>query len=134
MELGLNLFWLLLIMASLVWRLKSRWPRHQSKTSRHSLVAMGCALTILFPVISLTDNLHGEQAVLEDSSSRVLKKCSAIGISSNQTKLLTSPACLAAPLCFSSCRPCVGRATSAVLTLLRPVVACVSDGRGPPRA
>jgi hypothetical protein len=134
MELGLNLFWLLLFMASLVWRQKSRWSRHQSKRSRHSLVAMGCALAVLFPVISLTDNLHGEQAVLEDSSSRVLKKCSAIGISSHQTKLSTSPACLAVPLCFSYCRPCVGRVASAALTLLRPAVACVCDGRGPPTA
>jgi len=134
MELGLNLFWLLLIMASLVWRQKSRRTRHQSKASRRSFVAIGCALVVLFPVISLTDNLHGEQAVLEDSSSRVLKKCSAIGISSHQTKLSTSPACLAVPLCFSCCRPCVGRATSAVLILHRPAVACVSDGRGPPAA
>src|SRR5438046_1875090 len=109
MELGLNLFWLLLFIASLVWRLKSRWPGHRSKRSRSSLVAMGCALTVLFPVISLTDNLHGEQAALEDSSSRTLKKWSGSHPSSNLTRSAASPACLAVPMCSSSVR-CLGQA------------------------
>lgn len=72
MELALNLFWLLLSLASLaVWRLHwsrartGRWRRHGSL---RGLTALVCALVFLFPVISLTDDLHFEQLAIEDSS------------------------------------------------------------------
>jgi len=134
MELGLNLFWLLLVIASLVWRLKSRWPRHRSRRSKHGLFAMGCALTILFPIVSLTDNLHGENAALQDSSSRTLKKWSGNGTSSNLTRFSTFPVCPPAPFCFSCGRRCLGQTASAVLNLLRPAGTWLSDGRAPPHA
>lgn len=62
MEAILNLVWLAItVMAIWLWR--CRWivsrpdPRH---SPRLEAVAMVCALALLFPVISLTDDLHPE--------------------------------------------------------------------------
>ncbi len=79
METFLNLLWLLLVIASLGvwWRL---WlpMRQASAGSREALVgllALVCALFLLFPVISLTDDLHEIPAISEDvaSSRRALQ-------------------------------------------------------------
>ncbi len=71
MELSLNLFWLLLVVVSVVvWRRKGS-PLHRprrARGSRHGLIALGCVLALLFPVISITDDLHAEQAIIEDSN------------------------------------------------------------------
>ena len=77
MELALNLAWLFLAIASLlalaVWR---RFSPATSKPLRvsewHTLVAVCCALVILFFVISMTDDLHDQQIASEDSQSRKL--------------------------------------------------------------
>ncbi|MGO9269427.1 MAG: hypothetical protein ACLQOO_04075 [Terriglobia bacterium] len=74
MELILNLGWLLLAVACYhFW-----WPRRRRSgagTTRgfRGLLALGCALVVLFPIISVTDDLHAEQAVMEDSSARLGK-------------------------------------------------------------
>jgi hypothetical protein len=74
MELILNLGWLLLAVACYqFW-----WPRQRRSGARmrgcfRELLALGCALIVLFPIISVTDDLHAEQAVMEDSSARVSK-------------------------------------------------------------
>jgi len=71
MELSLNLFWLLLVVASVVvWQRPGSPLRRlrRARGSRHGLIALGCALVLLFPVISITDDLHAEQAILEDSN------------------------------------------------------------------
>jgi hypothetical protein len=69
MELSLNLFWLLLVVVSVVaWRRQGS-PRHRpqgARGSRHGLITLGCLLALLFPVISITDDLHAEQAIIED--------------------------------------------------------------------
>lgn len=66
MELFLNLCWLsLLLPASLLWR-----QRTASSDSRRPLVfvcALGCALILLFPVISATDDLHAMRPEMEES-------------------------------------------------------------------
>jgi len=74
MELILNLGWLLLAAACCCFW----WPRRQRSGARaerrfRGFVALGCALVVLFPIISVTDDLHAEQAVMEDSSARVSK-------------------------------------------------------------
>lgn len=72
MELILNAFWLALALASLcLWQqgtYSTKGHRGYS-TSLHALIILGCALILLFPVISLTDDLHDAQAVMEDSYS-----------------------------------------------------------------
>jgi len=76
MEVLLNTFWLLIAVgAFLFWRPEKqrgvRAGRHYGRSL--AMVALACALVLLFPVISLTDDLHAEQAAMEDSSRSVMK-------------------------------------------------------------
>jgi hypothetical protein len=70
MELTLNLIWLgvavVAILAQMVmlfragataWRRENQWPK---------IVAMACALVILFFVISMTDDLHDQALLIEE--------------------------------------------------------------------
>jgi hypothetical protein len=64
MELLLNLAWLLLALpACWLWRQGAR-----RFSSLQCLLALGCALVLLFPVISASDDLHAMRAEMEDSS------------------------------------------------------------------
>jgi hypothetical protein len=77
MELALNLVWLCVAIVGLkllcgslsrVETLSDRPPSHWRK-----IVAMGCTLVILFFVISMTDDLHDQEILVEESkSSRIL--------------------------------------------------------------
>ncbi len=62
METILNLVWLGVALASTaLWFL--RWSLCKRKATvriRAEIIAMGCAILLLFPVISLTDDLHPE--------------------------------------------------------------------------
>ena len=81
MELALNLAWLIITVASyilLVQYLASRGTEPVRGPSRwQCVVALSFALAILFPVISLTDDLHEMQITVEEpvSSRIVLKWC-----------------------------------------------------------
>ena len=66
MELLLNLAWLLLALpAYWLWRRSSATRRI---SSLECLLALGCVLVLLFPVISVTDDLHAMRAEMEDSA------------------------------------------------------------------
>ena len=68
MELLLNLVWVLLALpAYWLWRRSMGAERRPSPLQ--CLLALGCALVLLFPVISATDDLHAMRAVMEESSS-----------------------------------------------------------------
>jgi hypothetical protein len=70
MELLLNLAWLLLALpAYWLWR-GSRTP-HASRnfSSLQCLLALGCMLVVLFPVVSATDDLRAMRAEMEESPS-----------------------------------------------------------------
>jgi hypothetical protein len=76
MELLLNLAWLLLALpAYWLWR-----DRKVSRgfSSRQCLLALACALAILFPVVSATDDLRAMRAEMEESpvSKRSLRQAS----------------------------------------------------------
>jgi hypothetical protein len=72
METFLNLVWLVITVAAL-WLWRFRWtvsrqdPEH---SPRMQAVAMVCFLALLFPVISLTDDLHPETAVVDAASGK----------------------------------------------------------------
>ncbi len=73
MELALNTLWCILALGGLFYWL-SRKPKCTSGRARnmawkHGLVSLCCVLVVLFPVISMTDDLHDEVAVLEKSKS-----------------------------------------------------------------
>ena len=72
METFLNLLWLAITVAAVcLWRFRWSVPR---RAFCHSLTlqagAMICALALLFPVISLTDDLHPEIAVVDSVSGK----------------------------------------------------------------
>jgi hypothetical protein len=98
MELLLNLAWLLLaIPAYRLWRSSSPAHRRHSFSSLQCLLALGCALVLLFPVISATDDLHAMRAEMEESpvSKRSIRQASSEKNSSPHTRLQSPPALLA---------------------------------------
>jgi len=83
MELLLNLAWLLLALpAYWLWR---RGTRRFS--SLQCLLALGCMLVLLFPVISASDDLHAMRSEMEDSSvsKRAMRQAVAIRIPPGST-------------------------------------------------
>jgi hypothetical protein len=77
MELLLNLAWLLLALPGYwLWR---RAVQSRRASSRQCFLALSCALVLLFPVISATDDLHAMRAEMEDSSvsKRAVRQTSA---------------------------------------------------------
>jgi hypothetical protein len=72
METFLNLVWLAVTVAG-IWLWRFRWivsrrnPRH---STRMEAVAMVCVLALLFPVISLTDDLHPETVAVDAASGK----------------------------------------------------------------
>jgi hypothetical protein len=69
MELLLNLAWLLLALpAYWLWRRSAGSRLAREVNSLQCLLALGCTLVLLFPVISASDDLHTMRAEMEDSS------------------------------------------------------------------
>lgn len=72
MEATLNLLWLVIALAA-VWLWRFRWSVSR-QDRKHSLkieaVAMVCVLALLFPVISLTDDLHPETVAVDAASGK----------------------------------------------------------------
>lgn len=70
-EYVLNCCWLLLfVLAFRVWRQRTRCVRQRHQySSQQCLVALLCAVFLLFPVISASDDLHAMRPEMEESSS-----------------------------------------------------------------
>lgn len=70
MELLLNLLWLLLALpACWLWQRSAAARGVRRVSSLQCLLALGCAVVLLFPVISATDDLHAMRSEMEESSS-----------------------------------------------------------------
>jgi hypothetical protein len=96
MELLLNLAWLLLALpAYWVWRQSVR-----RFSSLQCLLALGCVLVLLFPVISASDDLHVMRAEMEDSSisKRTVRHSGSGRNSAWVSRLQGLPARVASPL------------------------------------
>ena len=65
MELLLNLAWLLLAVPA--WWLWCGRKPSRKVSSLHCLLALGCMLVVLFPVVSATDDLRAMRAEMEES-------------------------------------------------------------------
>ena len=79
MELLLNLAWLVLVLpACWLWRHSRSVHREGSFRSWQALLALGCVLVILFPVISATDDLMAMRTEMEESpvSKRSIRQAS----------------------------------------------------------
>jgi len=73
MELLLNLAWLVLaLLASIAFvRRRRATAGHFPVAYGTAFLALACALVLLFPVVSASDDLHPTQAVLEDATKRI---------------------------------------------------------------
>ena len=73
MELLLNLLWVTIAAAALCKvGLDGRAQRSAAHRSRlMGLLAAGCVLALLFPIVSASDDLHGDQVFAEDAINRV---------------------------------------------------------------
>lgn len=68
MELLLNLAWVLLALPGYwLWRQGAEARAARRVSPLQFLLALGCGLVLLFPVISVTDDLHAMQAETEES-------------------------------------------------------------------
>jgi len=71
MELLLNIVWVGLATIALLGFVRKRGQLARHTTFITALLALMCALVLLFPVVSASDDLHPTQALLEDASKRV---------------------------------------------------------------
>ncbi|MFZ1142351.1 MAG: hypothetical protein ABR881_16270 [Candidatus Sulfotelmatobacter sp.] len=79
MELLLNLAWLLLALPALwLWRGSRTATVGRKFTALQCLLALGCMLVILFPVVSATDDLRAMRSEMEESpaSKRTIRQAS----------------------------------------------------------
>jgi len=104
MELLLNLAWLLLALpAYWLWQ-RSFHTRAQGRLgSLQCLLALGCLLVLLFPVISATDDLHAMRAEMEESSpgKRSARQSAGEKTSIWHSRWQTLPAVVAAQASFA---------------------------------
>ena len=71
METVLNLIWLVLALAMFcLWRYCWRASQRDVTHKWTAAIALGCALALLFPVISLTDDLHPETVAIDGSTGK----------------------------------------------------------------
>jgi hypothetical protein len=104
MELLLNLAWLLLALpACWLWRNSRRSRGEQAITSYQCLLALGCVLVILFPVISATDDLMAMRTEMEESpiSKRSIRQASGDKSSLWTLRLQFPPVLAGSPSSFS---------------------------------
>ncbi len=98
MELLLNVAWLLLVLPA-YWLFRRDAPARPARriTSVQSLLALGCVLVLLFPVISASDDLHVMRAEMEESSaSKQAVRQAPAGKNSSWVNRLEAPPAIAA--------------------------------------
>jgi hypothetical protein len=129
MELLLNLAWMLLALPA-YWL----WLRGTRRfNSLQCLLALGCLLVLLFPVISASDDLHAMQTEMEDSSTgkRAVRQAGSDKNSAWANRLQGPPAAVANAVQLAT--PKIGWlevAVTRVSPLARPCV--FQSGRAPP--
>jgi hypothetical protein len=136
MELVFDLLWVLIVLVAYGW-----WFAHQSRggqnikakaAMRGEIFVLGLALVILFPSISLSDDLHAENAVMEESSRSVLKarqltqKCLRAG------KSLTPLTAIIRAGLSGAIGLVVSRVFPPEVPLIRSALVRPSQGRSPP--
>lgn len=99
MELFLNVCWIsLLLPAYFLWRQKSMSaaPVRAQGMGVHPLIfvcALGCAVILLFPVISATDDLHAMRPEMEESESaaRSANRCAGAPLAQTHSDQVILP-------------------------------------------
>jgi hypothetical protein len=140
METILNLVWLAITLGiAAVWSL--RWlpaRRHPRRRAVRDAVALGCALALLFPAISLTDDLH-PAIVAVDAASGKRNACQFVAqLAHARTasgRALTNPAAaVVLPRGFTGCEFASSDLVTAADELNASSHSTHSSGRSPPAA
>jgi hypothetical protein len=134
MELLLNLAWLLLVLPAYgIWRQGAVAKRPNRFNSLQGLLALGCLLVLLFPIISATDDVHAMRAEMEEpgASKRSVRQASQDKFSVKVSRLHNSPAILENASAFAL--SCDGGRES-VIASSSPLAApsILRAGRAPP--
>jgi hypothetical protein len=119
--------------AFVLWRPGSRNTHAFSRRPKASfgILALGCVLVLLFPVISLTDDLHAEQVSLEDSSRPILKARSIVQGCLGATSMLFIAAGAHTPI-WSVLPALFGKVYPTEARSIRPAPVFSHVGRSPP--
>jgi hypothetical protein len=135
MELLLNLFWLTLALPALwMWRRKSVSVQDRRHFGRvHPFLLLSCVLVLLFPVVSVTDDLHALRQEMEESSSskRMVKQAAG----EKSLPWLRSPGILPAlifPVPYCPNHEACGQVLVTSTLLLQQAHFCKRASRGPP--
>jgi hypothetical protein len=130
MELLLNLVWLTFALLALGLRWHARTERHCNRLT--PLVVLSCVLILLFPVISVTDDLHPIRPEMEESS--VSKKIKAARhASSNHSAVFDSlPTQSACSFLFSRNNRIYGQVLADLALLPETAQLCKDACRAPP--
>ena len=139
MELILNLVWVCVAIAAILGQIvtlsSSGASLRRPASYLRKLMALGCALVILFFVISMTDDLHNQQVLVEDrKSARIAAITAATANPASPRPRLTHLLLVfpSLPLCSSA--PAVRRGIAD--TKFLPVAEVAHEnrcGRAPPR-
>lgn len=102
MELLLNLIWLTLGMGAFLIFVRCR-PQSSLKRLpfRRALLALACAVLLLFPIVSASDDLHPTQAVLEEATKRIQHFASPLQLSHGSSAVPMLTMMLALSLLFA---------------------------------
>jgi hypothetical protein len=134
MELLLNLAWMLLALpACWLWRREAGARAARRLSSLQCLLALGCVLVLLFPVISASDDLHAMRAEMEDSSisKRTVRQAGSDKTSAWVNRLQGPPSALASTVRLVA--PEAGRLEVSITCLSPLARPCVfHGGRAPP--
>jgi hypothetical protein len=133
MELLLNLTWLLLALpAYFLWRDSRSMPTARRFTAVQCMLAVGCMLVTLFPVVSATDDLRAMRAEMEESPVSKRSICQSNGERLSASKSQTQPA-----LAANTYSPVLSEqgwyVVVAVLITTPTSPAFVPSGRAPPQ-
>lgn len=136
MELTLNLIWVCVAIVGILVQIVmlSRASAERRESPWRKAVAMGCALVILFFVISMTDDLHNQTLVFEESKlSRIAPAARVSSYSISHRLIVPDFAALIAPANVSPPPPAWSRLTVHPDFLFTPaVVREMVFGRAPP--
>jgi hypothetical protein len=132
MEQILNCAWLLVSLAALTW-----WAlMHRRATAErrlrllHGAAIIACALVLLFPAISATDDLHGAQMMQDDGAAKKLRsQASPVSVAADSPRFLTLLADTVRPSDFV-----LGRLDKESVRSIFDFSPLPASGRAPPTA
>lgn len=134
MELLLNLAWMLLALPGYwLWRRCAGARLERRVSSLQCLLALGCVLVLLFPVISASDDLHAMRAEMEESSTskRTVRQAGGEKHPGWVNRMQGPPALVASAVWISA--PETGLLEVSMVSLAPLTRACVLHaGRAPP--